>query len=393
MKMSKPVVLVPSGYYYPGRARGPIRSIIGLVENLGEDFDFKIIAANHNLGDTTPFESTVPDTWQKVGNADVMYVSNPRLMNRTIFNALEKMHYDVLYLNSFFSLRNSILPLLWMRLGRVPRKPVVIAPRGELFPKMLQIRKLKKTLFSHCARLISLHESLTWQGTAEPECQAIDAFRKYWGIKKLSILESQNMRPNLHSHPELRPIKTKSELRLIFLARLVENKQLHVALESLRNVRGNVVFDIYGTLEQKDKEYFYKCRELASTMPAHVSVSFCGEADGWKVGEIFCQYHAFFLPTLSENYGHAIAEALSAGCPVVISDQTPWQNLVEKGIGWDIPVGDVNGYTQAIQTLIDMDPETYERFSSRARQFGDQERLDPQTIDNAKKLFLHAMKN
>ncbi|MCL2622241.1 MAG: glycosyltransferase [Planctomycetaceae bacterium] len=201
------------------------------------------------------------------------------------------------------------------------------------------------------------------------------------------------MRPNLHSHPESRPVKTKGELRLIFLSRLAVIKQLHVAIESLRNVRGNVVFDIYGTLEQKDKEYYYQCRELASTMSANVSVHFCGEIDGWKVGEILCQYHAFFLPTLSENYGHAIAEALSAGCPVVISDQTPWQDLAGKGIGWDVPVGDVNGYAQAIQTLIDMDAETYERFSGRARQFGDQERLDPQTIDNAKKLFLHAMKD
>ena len=40
-----------------------------------------------------------------------------------------------------------------------------------------------------------------------------------------------------------------------------------------------------------------------------------------------------FLPTLGENFGHAIAEALAAGLPPVISDRTPWRDLDRHGAG------------------------------------------------------------
>ena len=43
--------------------------------------------------------------------------------------------------------------------------------------------------------------------------------------------------------------------------------------------------------------------------------------------------HLFALLTLGENFGHAIGEALRAGCPVLISDQTPWTDVVATGAG------------------------------------------------------------
>ena len=50
------------------------------------------------------------------------------------------------------------------------------------------------------------------------------------------------------------------------------------------------------------------------------------------------EYHFFILPTLGENFGHVFIEALAAGCPLIISNRTPWLELEKKGIGWDIPL-------------------------------------------------------
>ena len=63
-----------------------------------------------------------------------------------------------------------------------------------------------------------------------------------------------------------------------------------------------------------------------------------GSADHEQVPQIIERYDLFFLPTLGENYGHVIAEALTAGTPVLLSDATPWRNLNSHGIGWDIPL-------------------------------------------------------
>ncbi len=62
-------------------------------------------------------------------------------------------------------------------------------------------------------------------------------------------------------------------------------------------------------------------------------------------------YDRFFLAPFSENFGHAINEALSAGVPVVISDKTPWRNLQEKGMGWDLPLDNRRAFIEVIEAM------------------------------------------
>ena len=54
------------------------------------------------------------------------------------------------------------------------------------------------------------------------------------------------------------------------------------------------------------------------------------------------------LPTFNENYGHVILESLTAGCPVIISDQTHWLTLSEKKAGWDLSLSDQQQFVDVI---------------------------------------------
>jgi glycosyltransferase involved in cell wall biosynthesis len=65
-------------------------------------------------------------------------------------------------------------------------------------------------------------------------------------------------------------------------------------------------------------------------------------------------YDLFFLPTLGENYGHVIFEALASGVPVLISDRTPWQNLKTLGVGTDMPIGDPHDFAKEIDAFSKM---------------------------------------
>jgi len=49
--------------------------------------------------------------------------------------------------------------------------------------------------------------------------------------------------------------------------------------------------------------------------------------------DIFSQATAFVFPTLVENFGHVIAETLSVGCPVSVTANTPWTELIQSGAG------------------------------------------------------------
>jgi len=385
--MSKPIILILCGCYYPGyRGGGPIRSIVGLVEHLGNDFQFKIITPNHDFGDATPYPSTTPDQWQTVGNAEVMYLSDKTCHAKKLKQLIKETPHDVMYLNSFHNPLFTIQPLIWRRWGTIPYQPVVLAPRGELSTNALHFKRIKKKCYALMASLLGLTDNIIWQATTLSEHQMISHFLNKNHVRGVTICDAKALRPTLQSGMPA-PEKVPGKLSMIFLARIHPIKQLHIALSALKKVKGNVEFNIYGSVDPGEKEYMEKCNTIAAELPENIDARFCGAVDAWKVGDTLGRHHAFIMPTLTENYGHSIAEALTAGCLVVISDQTPWRQLQEKGIGWDINLDDVNGYAQAIQRLVDMNMEDYVTLSNNARAFGEAELHDGDAIRNHVKLF------
>src|SRR6266568_4555703 len=102
--MINPKILIFSAGYLPGyRWGGPIRSIANLVELLGDEFDFKIITYDHDLGMNEPYAGIAPGTWCKVGKAEVYYASKASLRLPAMVRIINSIGHDVLYLNSFFS--------------------------------------------------------------------------------------------------------------------------------------------------------------------------------------------------------------------------------------------------------------------------------------------------
>jgi glycosyltransferase involved in cell wall biosynthesis len=81
------------------------------------------------------------------------------------------------------------------------------------------------------------------------------------------------------------------------------------------------------------------------------------------------KHHAFILPTLGENFGHSIYEALINGLPVIISDQTPWRNLENKKVGFDIPLADSKKFVDAIAFFANQSENEWNVWSSNAHEF------------------------
>jgi glycosyltransferase involved in cell wall biosynthesis len=103
-----------------------------------------------------------------------------------------------------------------------------------------------------------------------------------------------------------------------------------------------------------------------------------------------CQeFDYFVLPTKGENFGHAIFEAMAVGCPVLISDQTPWTNLEQKNAGFDLPL-EIDLFTKCIQHFIEMNYAEWKAYQQGALGFADayMEKLDVKKQFNA--LFKNA---
>jgi glycosyltransferase involved in cell wall biosynthesis len=126
-----------------------------------------------------------------------------------------------------------------------------------------------------------------------------------------------------------------------------------------------VIFDIYGSLE--DASYFAECEKAMAELPANISATYKGPVAPDSVISTLSKYDAFFLPTFGENFGHAILEALLAGCPVMLSDQTPWRNLAEQQAGFDCALDNPQVLRDAVERLIAMKDSEFLAWSAGAR--------------------------
>ena len=89
-----------------------------------------------------------------------------------------------------------------------------------------------------------------------------------------------------------------------------------------------IYLDIYGHIE--DKDYWIKCEEIFMSSPNKDNFSYKGIPSNNELFNVLNKYDAFIFPTLSENFGHVIIEALASGLPVILNNTTPFSNDVLK---------------------------------------------------------------
>jgi hypothetical protein len=115
----KKKVLITTSHYIPSvKGGGPIQSIKNLVVNLSDKVDFYIITTDRDLGDDKPFDNIPTDTWINIGKANVFYTDKTLLTWKKIADVINSVNYDVLYLNSFFSYKFSIIPILLKKIKK-----------------------------------------------------------------------------------------------------------------------------------------------------------------------------------------------------------------------------------------------------------------------------------
>lgn len=379
----KTKVLIMTGYYVPSiKGGGPIQSIKNLVDNLADKIDFYIVTSDRDLGDNKPFNNIQVDMWVKVGKANVFYTDLSKLTWKKIRNIINSIDYDVLYLNSFFSYKFSIVPVILKKIKKIPNKRIVLAPRGEFSPGALALKKLKKQVFISLSKIAGLYNDIVWHATTQSE--KLDIEKIFGG--NINIIVANNLTANYDDLVYDKKIgKNEGELKIVFISRIHPKKNLKKAIEFLKNIEGKIEFNIYGPLE--DKKYWAECLEVINSLPSNIKVEYRGIAPHDKVIQIFKEHHIFLFPTLGENFGHVIVEALIGGCPVIISDQTPWRDLEQVHAGWDISLKDEKKFIDVIQYCVDLNNEEYRFLSKKAFEFGKRVANVKREVDSYCKLF------
>lgn len=334
------ILIVTEGFFPGEKYGGPPVSVENFC-SLMDGYECYVVTRDHDLGEVTPYPS-IHEGWNDRGCCKVLYLPD-RDFNRASFEKIVvELQPDWIYLQSLF--QSCVIGCL--TIGKKYGIRVLLAPRGELCKGAFR-KKYKKIPYILFLRMMGLLKGVHFQSTSDEETAAIN---RYLGADTQKISYLTNI-PSIPKQGFRYPEKKSGQAKLVFLSRIHPKKNLIQAIRCLKGVEGIVTLHIYGPLE--DARYWALCENEIRTLPDDVKVEYRGLVSHDRVHEIFSRYDAFLFPTFSENYGHVIVEAMMAGCPVIISDRTPWNDLQAAGAGHVCALEDVAAFGRAVQAVVD----------------------------------------
>lgn len=382
--IGKPVVLTLISAYTPGNgASGPNLSIKGIVEALNDEFVFLRVSLDRPAGGRRALAES--GRWHD-GPAETVRYCPPapgRFGARGLAGILRSTHYDLLLLNGFHDREFTIPTLLMRKFGLAPVRPTIVSPRGEFSRAARGLKPGRKSAYTVLARHIGLCDDVWLHGTSAEELEDI---RRGFPFAR-GYLVAPNVRRL--TAPPAPVVAADGVCRLLFLARISRVKNLDLALRALARVKANVTFDIYGPRE--DGQYWAECEQLIGALPPNVVARYAGQIDNDAVPAALAACDLLFLPSRSENFGHAIFEALSCGVPALIGDATPWRSLGSDDAGWDLPLGDPGTFAQTIDAFAAMDARARARLRAGARTRAERWVADSDAVEQTRRMFRAAL--
>lgn len=369
-------ILIVMGRYLPGyKDGGPIRSIVNLVEALGDEYKFKIVTLDRDAGDAKSYDSVTTEEWNLVGKAEVYYTQ--KFTKKLFFKLLPGV--DLIYVCGCFNDYFRYIMYL-KKCGKID-VPIVIASMGLFSEGAFNIKKRKKQMYIFMLKLFGLTRNITWSATSEFEVR---------DIKKIISADAecciaQDLPRQIGDLNYVCKSKDKGMLKVAFLSRISKKKNLLFAIECLKHVFGDIHFSIYGPKE--DKEYWNECLDKLECLGENIKYEYKGSVESEKVISVLQKEDVFLFPTMGENFGHVILEAMMASCPVIISDQTPWNDLQKNGVGYSISLRNKDLFTKALQDYVDMNYDDFNDVCRKAFLYAKSECANDKLLDKYRAIF------
>ncbi len=347
MSQSKTILIV-IGHYLPGtKSGGILRSVENMVNLLGNKYKFKIITRDKDVNSSKPYKNIIYKEWNMVGSSEILYLSDRDLNYNNLIKIINNTNYDYLFINSFFD-KLSIKIIVGNKLNKLLNKTLIISPRGEFAWASFKLRLFRKILYVIFSRITGIYSNLIWHVSSEYEMYDLI---KVMNIKKEKIKIAMDLpkidlnRDFSNEHEKL----NENSLKVIFLSRISEEKNLDIAIKIISKVKSKIVFDIYGDVASNT--YWRDCQILLKNLPDNIKTNYYGFVNNNDVLDVFSEYDLFLFPTGGENYGHVIAESISVGTKVLVSKNTPWLGLERDKIGWNFNLDQENNFINTIEKI------------------------------------------
>lgn len=304
---------------------GPSRTITALCDHLAREPDLSIILCTQRLPLETLVmpgkDSMVERRVALCRHRFVKYCGYPllRLMKKTLHAEQPVLLHD----HGLWTLSHHGIAALCRR----HRLPLVLHPRGmlELMAIKHHLLRKKAAWFAYVKRDLQTVSLLV--ATSEQE---IESIRRCGCRQPVAYIPNGVLLPDAETFAQVREA---SPVRIaLFMGRIHPIKgllNLIGAWNAARPVGWRLIL-----AGPDEGGYRRQVVEKIRTYGLSAVVSFAGEIRGAEKARLFAASDLFILPSFSENFGVAVAEALSYALPVITTTGTPWRELRQYNCGW-----------------------------------------------------------
>lgn len=227
--------------------------------------------------------------------------------------------------------------------------PRIVSPRGMLEPWAMRHKRLKKWIAWRAYQKRDLDRAARLHAATAVEAATVAALDIDVPV---TVIPNGVDVPPLRSRDYVRPAAQKTA---VFLGRVYPVKGLPLLVDAWARVRPEGWrLIIAGPDEAGHMAQVKQAVERASLSEV---VSLTGPVTGEAKADLLRNATLFILPSHSESFGMAVAEALASGLPVLTTTSVPWQQLSSAGCGWRVaatPEALAGGLAIATGTPVDV---------------------------------------
>lgn len=332
---------------------GPSRSLPALVRGQSRVFNqsqLKVLFQDRGQQMTVDPAEELPSKFMPVAAGSAL---GPLRIRKLLERIHREDKIDLLHLHGIWSPTIHVAA----RFARRQKIPYVISPRGMLSAWCLNNKSMRKRAAWQFYQYSDLQQAACLHATSDDEAADIRA---------------SGLRPPIAMIPH------GCELPLGQHASEPSNTHLAVCLTRIHPVKGlGDLVAAWAAIRPGDWQlviagpdtngYGAKLRQEISQQQLDDSVSLIDAVDGAEKWDWLSRAELFISASHSENFGMSIAESLAAGTPVITTQATPWQSILDHRCGWWVPVG-CEGLGAAISEAISLGSEKLAKMGQRGSQ-------------------------
>lgn len=257
--------------------------------------------------------------------------------------------YDVLDNHYLFSYASTCAGAI----ARWQKVPYTVRTMGQLAPWALAQSRRKKQLYAFLLERHNLNRANAIHCTSSGEVTDVRNF----GVTAPTLtlpLGVEFPQPLPEAKQKLRArYQLPAEVPLIlFLSRLHYKKRPDLLLEALHQLSSQTSHFHLLLAGSGEPDYLDTLKNLVSSLGLSEKTTFTGFVAGSDKDLVLQGSDLFVLPSFSENFGIAVAEAMAAGLPVIITPEVQIAPDIAQAKAGLVVEGTVSAFAEAIALLL-----------------------------------------